>query len=595
MKKILSYLKPYVLRMIFGLMIKIIGTILDLGLPWVLAYMIDEIIPLKNVSLILVWGVIMLFLSVGARATNIIANRMASKVARDSVERIRHDLFDKILSLSSAQLDRFSIPSLVSRMTSDTYNIHQMIGMMQRLGVRAPMILVGGIIITMTLDPVLTLVLVGTLPFIALAIYFISKKGIPLYGIQQISVDHMVRKVRENISGIRIIKAFNKTEYEKKKFDEVNKEVVDNELKAGTVMALINPLMNLFLNGGLTLVVIVGAYRVNSGSTEIGKIVAFLSYFTIILNAMIMVNRIFVILSKASSSAARISEVLLVKEDLQVKNIEKKDSKYHIEFDHVYFKYPSDEIKSNEVLELNSIQKDHEVNNNIEDITEYNIEDLRVHLKQGETLGIIGATGSGKTTIVNLLMRFYDVSKGAIRIHGEDIKSLSKNELRKKFGVVFQNDILFANSIYENISFGRDIELENVERAADYGMAREFIENLEEMYNTKVASKGANFSGGQRQRMLIARALANQPEILILDDSSSALDYKTDAMLRKAIKDNLSGTTLIMVAQRISSIMNLDHILVIEDGKMVGYGTHEELMKQCDTYNEIYQSQMGGE
>lgn len=573
--------------MLLGLMIKILGTLLDLGLPWVLAYMIDDVIPLKNVSLILIWGVIMLLLSIGARTTNIIANRMASKVARDSVEQIRHDLFEKIQFLSSAQLDEFTIPSLVSRMTSDTYNIHQMIGMMQRLGVRAPIILIGGIVITISLDPVLTLILVGTLPFIAMVVYFASKKGIPLYGKQQIAVDHMVKKVRENITGIRVIKALNKSSYEKGKFDEVNQEVVDKELKAGTVMAIINPMMNLLLNGGLTLVIVVGAFRVNSGVTEIGKIVAYLSYFTIILNAMMMVNRIFVVLSKATSSAERISEVLDVDEDLKEVFSKKVSSDYHIEFDKVYFTYSGELEESADLKDSGDLKVK-------EEYAEYNIEDLSFRLKQGETLGIIGSTGCGKTTVVNLLMRFYDTTKGKILIQGEDIKSIPKNILRKKFGVVFQNDILFADTIYENISFGRDIDLEQVKKAVVHGKAEEFIENLEHTYDTRVAAKGANFSGGQKQRILISRALANHPEILILDDSSSALDYKTDAMLRKEIKENLTGTTLIMVAQRISSIMNLDHILVLEEGKTVGYGTHEELMKSCDIYQEIYKSQMGG-
>jgi ATP-binding cassette subfamily B protein len=563
--------------MMIGLIIKIFGTLLDLGLPWVLAYMIDDVIPQKKVSLIVIWGVIMLILSIGARATNILANRMASKVARDSVEEIRHDLFEKILSLSSAQLDKLTIPSLVSRMTTDTYNIHQMIGMMQRLGVRAPIILIGGVMITITLDPILTLVLIGTLPFIVLVVYLVSKKGIPLYGIQQISVDHMVRKVRESISGIRIIKALNKTEYEKTKFDEVNKEVVDNELKAGITMATINPFMSLLLNGGLTFVVVVGAFRVNSGSTEIGKIVAFLSYFTIILNAMIMINRIFVVLSKASSSAARISEVLDQEEDLVIEEIEKKDSEYHIEVDNISFSYNKN------------------VYNEEDKSQEYNIENLSFCLKKGESLGIIGSTGSGKTTIVNLLMRFYDVDRGSIRMNGEDIKSIPKQKLRKKFGVVFQNDILFASTIYENISFGREVSIENVKEAAKYGMAEEFINNLDNTFDTTVATKGANFSGGQKQRLLIARALADRPEILILDDSSSALDYKTDAMLRNGIKNHLSNTTLILIAQRISSIMNMDHILVLEDGEMVGYGKHEELLGVCETYNEIFKSQMGGD
>lgn len=565
MKIIFKYLRPYYLRMAVGLIIKMLGTLMDLGLPWVLAYIIDNIIPYGKVSLILWWGVVMIALSIGARSFNIIANRMAAWVARNTTRTLRHDLFEKILSLSGAQLDYFTIPSLESRMTSDTYNIHNMIGMMQRIGVRAPIILIGGIIITSTLEPVLTLVLVGVLPFLAFVVYIVSKKGIPLYLKLQQSVDKMVRVVRENITGIRVIKALSKTQYEKKRFFNVNTEVMEKELKAGTTMALTNPVMNLLLNIGLTLVVIVGAYRVNMGASQPGKIVAFLSYFAIMLQAVMAITRIFVVYSKASASAARIAEVLNTPEDLKVYEIsEPIRPEYHIAFNHVSFSYAK----------------------------EPNIVDVDFGIKKGGSLGIIGSTGSGKTTLINLLMRFYDVDEGSITIDGRDIKSFDKQELRKKFGVVFQNDVLFADKIYENISIGRELSPKQVSEATIHAQAASFINELDEKLDYKLAIKGSNLSGGQKQRLLIARALAGKPEILILDDSSSALDYRTDSMLRKAIRENYAGTTTIVVAQRISSVMKLDHILVLEDGKMAGYGTHEELLANCSVYQEIYQSQM---
>lgn len=566
MRKVFHYLKPYSVRMAFGLIIKILGTFMDLGLPWVLAYIIDTVIPVQKVSLILWWGVVMIVLSVGARTFNIIANRMAAKVARNATQSLRHDLFEKILSLSGNQMDYFTIPSLESRMTSDTYNIHNMIGMMQRIGVRAPIILIGGIIITSTLEPVLTLVLVGVLPFLAVVVYLVSKKGIPLYIELQKSVDKMVRVVRENITGVRVIKALSKTAYEKKRFSEVNSEVMNKELKAGTTMAVTNPSMNLLLNTGLTLVVVVGAFRVNAGASAPGKIVAFLSYFTIMLQAVMAITRIFVVYSKASASASRIAEVLDIQEDLP--RIEKKDCDdcpgYHISFHHVSFSYAK----------------------------EPNIIDMNFGIKRGGSLGIIGSTGAGKTTLVNLLMRFYDVDEGSITIDGRDIRSFDKQELRRKFGVVFQNDVLFADSIYENVSLGRKLPVERVSEAAEHAQAAPFIAELDQKLNHKLTIKGSNLSGGQKQRLLIARALAGNPEILILDDSSSALDYKTDAMLRKAIREHYQGATMIVIAQRISSVMKLDHILVIEDGAMAGYGTHEELLKTCEVYQEIYQSQM---
>lgn len=589
MHRILQYLKTYIPRMVGGLTIKIIGTLTDLGLPWVLAYMIDEVIPQKSMRLVALWGTIMLLLAVITRTLNIQANRMASSVARDATRTIRHDLYTKIMSLSGRQVDRFTIPSLVSRMTSDTYNIHNTIGMIQRIGVRAPMILMGGIAITFTLDVVLTLVLIATLPFIAALVWFVSRKGIPMYTKVQQSVDQLVRVVRENATGVRVIKALSKGESEKQRFDAINEGTSAKEVKAGATMAIINPTMNLILNIGLTLVIIVGAYRVNAGQMEVGKIVAFLSYFTMILNAMMAINRVFIMLSKATASANRISEILDTPEELlpmseqQIQQLTGSNSSAsqtpYIEFDHVQFSYYK---KSNQ----------------------QNITNLSFCLQKGESLGIIGSTGSGKTTLINLLMRFYDIDSGAIRINGQDIRSMTLQELRASFGVVFQNDILFADSIEENIRFWRDIPDDQIRQAAVDAQAAGFLQEIGSSSHDDApdalargllhqsASKGANLSGGQRQRVLIARALAGKPDILILDDSSSALDYKTDAALRTALRSY--KTTSIMVAQRISSVRSLDHILVMEDGQCVGYGDHATLMQTCQTYQEIYHSQMGG-
>lgn len=581
MKHIFTYIKPYGLRMLSGFIIKVLGTFMDLGLPWVLAYIIDEVIPLKEIKYILLWGVLMLLLSIGARQFNITANRMASRVAGDTVKKLRHDLFRKIEQLSGAQVDYVSIPSLVSRMTSDTYNIHQMVSMMQRLGVRAPIILIGGTILTFTLEPVLTLVLVGILPLLAITVYIVSKKGIPLYSNSQASSDRMIRIVRENVNGIRVIKALSKSEHERERFQEANDEVVANEFKAGATMSVINPVMNLLLNGGLTLVVILGAYRVNSGASEVGKIVAFLSYFTLILNAMLMITRIFVSISKANASANRIFEVLNMEEDLKVceKLAEEKTSDYHVAFHNVTFSYPQ---KMDETSEGDKST---------------NVDNIDFQIKEGESLGIIGSTGSGKTTLINLLLRFYDIDKGEILISGRNIKSLSLRNLRKKFGVVFQNDVIFADTIAGNIDFSRSLAKKRIIEAAKDAQASEFIEQFtteeSDGYDYAAAIKGANLSGGQKQRLFIARALAAKPEILILDDSSSALDYKTDASLRTALRKHYENTTTIMIAQRISSIMHMDHILVMEEGKIIGYGNHRELLSTCPVYNEIYQSQMG--
>ncbi|MEG2935624.1 MAG: ABC transporter ATP-binding protein [Clostridium sp.] len=566
MKQIFSYLKPYKWGMILGLIIKFTGTIVELALPWILSHMIDDVIPLKEVNLVILWGGIMFICSVIAVTFNIIANQMASKVARNSTERIRNDLFAKMITLSDNQVDEFTLPSLISRATSDTYNIHQIIGMMQRLGVRAPIILIGGIIITLTLDPVLTLVMLAVMPIIFAAIMYVSKVGVPMFTIVQKRTDDYIRVLREDVTGIRVIKALSKEKFEKNKFNEKAKAAIDEEKKAGMVMSVLNPIMSLCLNVGTVMVILAGAYRVNSGAIKPGTIIAFLTYVTLILNALLFISRLFTMYSKASSSARRITEVLNAPVELQVEDKPRGDEGFAVQFKDVSFSY----------------------NHN-----EENVKNVDFSIKRGETLGIIGSTGAGKSTLIKLLMRFYDVDSGAIYIDGKDIRSIDTKELREKFGVVFQNDFISTDTIYENIKFGRALEGAEVEAAADYAMAREFIEGKGSGFETKVAVRGADLSGGQKQRMLIARALAAHPEILILDDSSSALDYKTDAALRKNLREHFKETTTIMIAQRISSIMQADHICVLEDGEIVGYGTHEELIESCDIYNEISKSQMG--
>lgn len=540
---------------------------MDLCLPWILAYMIDTIIPSKERPHIYIWGFLMIVCSILALVFNVIANRMASKVARDTTEQIRHDLFTKISYLSNRQTDEFTKPSLISRLTTDTYHLHQMLGRIQRLGVRAPILVIGGILVTLTLDPVLTLVLVSVMPFIVFLTITISKKSIPLYTDLQQAVDQFVRLIREDMAGIRVIKALSKMDYEKKKYDAINQDVVKKERTAGVTMAAVNPCMNLLLNFGLVLVVIVGAYRVNIGASEVGKILAFLTYFTIILNAMMNISKMFIVISKAVASANRIMEVIEAPEDMRIEQRERLFGKSdYLVLDHVTFSYNK---------------------------TEPNLSDICFSLKKGETLGIIGATGSGKSTLAQLIMRFYDPDQGGIYIEGENIQTIPFKELRQKFGVVFQNDTIFEDSILENIRLGRELSFQEVQDAVQYARAKEFVEEEGRGYQNALSIRGANLSGGQKQRIFIARALAARPDILILDDSSSALDYKTDAFLRKELREHFHDTTTILIAQRISSIMQSDHILVLDEGRMIGYGTHQELMETCEIYREIGKSQMG--
>lgn len=550
---------------------------MDLFIPWILAYVIDSVIPVGSLRLIFVWGGVMLVCSILAVSFNIIANRMASRVASDATQIIRHDLFAKTMYLSARQTDAFTKPSLISRLTTDTYNVNQMIGRVQRLGVRAPILLVGGVLFTMSLDPVLSSVLLLVMPVLAVVMVVVSRKGMPLYRKLQSSVDSFVCLVREDIAGIRVIKALSKMDYEKEKFDRINKMVVTCERNAEKTMAVLNPSMNMLLNLGLVGVIIVGAFRVNAGTSEVGKILAFMTYFTIILNAMMSISRMFVIINKAVASAARIDQVLSCEDDLallgdktepEAENTDtvEADAEKEIVFDHVSFSYNKKEP---------------------------NLKDISFTVRKGEMLGIIGSTGSGKTTLASLLMRLMDVDEGRVLIGGRDVRSFEKEELRSRFGVVFQNDTIFEDTIYENVRMGRQLGREEIVQALSYAQAEEFTQEKERSEGGMLDIRGANLSGGQKQRVLIARALAARPEILILDDSSSALDYRTDAMLRRQLKENFSGTTTILIAQRISSVMHADHILVLEDGEMIGYGTHEELLMGCAVYREISRSQTG--
>lgn len=586
MKFIFSYLKKYVNLMAVVMFVKCLGSFGELLLPYVLEHMIDEVVPTQNMKHVVMWGIAMLILAFLVRQFNVNANRLAVKVAKSSIYEIRRDLFWKSINLSGNQMDDFGLPSLTSRMTSDSYNVQNFIQSVQAMGVRAPILLFGGIIITMTMDMGLAMILLIMAPILIVIVCFVSFKGIPLYEKVQESVDDIVRTMRENITGIRVVKSLSKETYEKARFEQVNDAMAANDRKAGIVMAMPGPIMTLFLNVGLTMVVILGAYRVNAGDIKPGVILAFLTYFNMILMGVMGLNRIFMMMSKANASAARIEAVVKAENDLITISEEEAattDRKGYIIFDHVDFSYDVGEDEEENALRFAGLSR------------EKCLYDIDFSIEKGGSLGIIGATGSGKTTIINLLMRFYDTTAGNVFIGGKDVRTFDKDELHRLFGVVFQNDVIFADTLLENISFGRDISMEGIRRAAEDARAKEFIEGYEDRYEHKAVIHGANLSGGQRQRTLIARALAAKPEILILDDASSALDYKTDAALRKAIYMHHKDATTIIVAQRISSIMSLDHIMVLDEGRIIGYGTHEELMKTCQMYQDIYMTQMGDE
>ena len=553
-----------------GLSIKIAGTLVELMLPYILSHILKTVVETQSVPEIIKWGGLMILCAGLACVFNIIANRMAAKVSRNFSEKLRHDLFVQTLRLSAAQTDKFTIPSLESRITTDTYNLHNFVGMMQRMGVRAPILLIGGIAITLLMDVYLALAMIAILPFIFVTVYFISQKGIPLYAKVQASVDQMVRVVREDTQGIRVIKALSKTDYEHRRYDKVNRALSAEEKRVGTIMSSVNPIMTLLMNAGIVIVVALSASRVANHQSDPETVIAFMQYFTQISMAMMSVTRIFTMYTKSAASAKRIEEVIDAPEDIQVKcetEYSSDQTGKHIEFDNVTFSYKGKHP---------------------------DLENISFSLPRGASLGIIGATGSGKSTLIRLLMRFYDVDRGAVRINGRDIRTIEKDELYTMFGISMQHDFLYNDTVKENIDLGRKLPQEDIVAAAKIAQAHDFISSFPEGYDHILSQKATNISGGQKQRLLISRAIAAKPEILILDDSSSALDYKTDANLRRALKENLAGTTVITVAQRVSSVKDCDLILVLEEGKIIGAGKHELLMETCPEYREISESQMGG-
>ncbi|MBR2309964.1 MAG: ABC transporter ATP-binding protein [Oscillospiraceae bacterium] len=565
MKGLMKYVKPHLWYMALTIAIKFVGTYAELWIPSIMETMLDDIAPTRDVPKIYLFGGLMLLCAAACLVLNITANRMTAFSSGRITKSIRHDLFKKLQSLSARQMDELTIASAESRLTSDTYNVNNMLTRVQRMGIRAPILLIGGIIMMVQMDWVLALVLILLLPIISIIIYTVSRKGLPLYTKQQSTLDDVVLVTQENITGIRVIKALSKTEHEKKRFEKVNTELSEVSQKAGRVTAINGPATTAVMRVGLTLVVLVGALRVNSGAIEAGVIIAALQYFTMIINAATGITRIFIMWTRGEASAKRVSSVLELPEDMALEEgREPEENAPHIEFRDVTFSYTG-------------VGK--------------NLDKLNFKLEAGQTLGILGGTGSGKTTILNLLMRLYDVDEGQILIGGKDIKTISEPELRKKFGIVFQNDFVTEGTIAHNIRFFRDISDEDVQKAADCAQAS-FIAEKEGGMEAEVVIRGNNLSGGQKQRLLIARALAADPEILVLDDASSALDYQTDANLRRALRENYRNTTTVLVTQRVSSLRHADLILVLSDGEVIGAGDHRHLMENCEEYRHIANTQM---
>lgn len=578
MKLIFRYMGRYRAAVLLAMGIKLAGTMTELLLPYILEYMIDDVVPAGSLPRVVLWGLLMFAAAVVCRQLNVLANRRTVDNAHRISYDVRQDLFVKTANLPGSAFDELGLPSLISRMTSDSYNVQSAVQQLQAMCVRAPMLLLGGMVMTLAMDLPLAMILVVMLPVLLAVVFFVCAKGIPMYNTVQKRLDSVVRIMRENITGIRVVKALSKADYEKRRFAVANREMTNCDIKASTVMAIPGPLMQLCLNVGLTLVVVAGAWRVNEGLTRPGVILAFLTYFNMITMGVMGLSRIFMTLSKASASAGRIAEVLAAPDEQRVlrpgEALQPSGAGF-LRFENVDFSYG----KTGAGFAGGEREKA--------------LDHISFSLNRGESLGIIGPTGCGKTTIINLLMRFYDADAGGVFVDGRDVRSYDKDELHRKFGVAFQNDMVFQDTLGENIRFGRDLDEAALRRAAKDAMAAEYIDSLEDGLDHPAAIKGANLSGGQKQRLLVARALAGNPEILVLDDSSSALDYRTDAAMRRAIARSHGDSTVILIAQRVSSVMGMDHILVMDNGRCIGYGSHGELLENCPPYREIYETQMG--
>ena len=567
MKTVLGYLRPYAGRAACGVLIKFSAAVLELILPLLLANVIDVLVPARDLPAIWRTGGLMLVLAFGAAAGNILANRMAARVSMEMTRDLRRDLYHQIQHLPCARADRYSASSLVSRLTNDTYNIHQMFDKIQRGGVRAPMLVLGGLTLTFLLEPVLALVqfCVSLLTF--LTIFLVTRRGVPFYGEAQSAVDTVVRILRENAAGVRVIKALASQRREQDRFEQANRRDRAAEERAGRVMALTNPITDLLLNLGLTLVVLVGAVQVNAGAMPAGQIVAFLTYFALIQSATLGIAKVFVRISKGVASARRIRQVL---EEPPTQSLSGAD------------------VRRPELLGMEGATFSYHG-------VEPDLADVSFTLQKGQTLGILGPTGSGKTTLVSLLLRLYDADSGVVWVGGQDVRYQTPRAVQDRFGVAFQSQSLIAGTIYENIAFLRDLPRQDVEAAVDTAQAREFVSRLPQGLDTPLELRGANLSGGQRQRLLIARALAGRPEILVLDNADSALDYQTAARLWAALRRDFPRTTLVIISERVASVRDADCILVLEHGRILASGRHQDLLVSAPRYRKMAELQMGGE
>ncbi len=563
---------PYRFKMLGVIIVKILGTGADLALPFILAYIIDNCVGNDNPQLLYKMGVLMFFVALSGFLTNGFSNFYAAKISSIYAKHLRNGLFQKIQAFSFAELDRIGTPSLITRITNDVNNVSHIALMGMRIIIRAPILFFGGMVMAFFLDAGISLILVCSAPMLFFIIIFGMKKTIPLYEKLQKAMDSMTLVMRESLTGFKFIKALSTAGKEQKKYADKSQDVMELEVKAGWYVSIVNPLMTLVMNLGLGAAVWFGGVKVNVGDMTSGEIIAYVNYFLMILNALLVINRIFIGFTRSKVSAGRIDEIMNIEpiiKDLTSQPVaeRKGEGVPLLEFRDVSFKY-----SAKGKLALKNIS---------------------FTINRGERLAIIGATGSGKTTIASLIFRFYETTSGKILIDGVDIKDYPISQLRNKLSIALQQAVLFSQTIEENIRWGKaGASEEEVTEAAKIAQAYEFVTTEKEGFSTLLTQGGLNLSGGQRQRLSIARAVVKKPELIIFDDSSSALDYYTDLSLRKALNQSLKDSAIIIIAQRISSVMGCDKIIVMENGEATGMGNHEELLISCPTYNQIYKSQM---
>lgn len=571
MIKLLKHLSVYKWIILAVLGLVFVQSMAELFLPTLMADIVDKGVVLGDTPYIWKIGGLMLVVSAVGAIASVIASYYSSNAAIGLGRDIRRKVFNHVEKFSLQEFDEVGTASLITRTTNDITQIQQVVIMMLRMVVSAPIMLVGGIIMAVSKDAELSIIIVITMPVLIGSILFIFKKGMPLFQTVQKRLDRLNLVLRENLTGIRVIRAFNREPQEKVRLKKANKELTDVSIKVNKVMAFMMPVMMLVMNLTVVAIIWFGGIRIDNGAMQIGDLMAFIQYVMQIMFALVMASMMFVMIPRAAVSAKRINEVLDMKPAFLDEGKLKADREQGtLEFEHVTFSYPGAEEPA--------------------------LTDISFTAKRGEVTAIIGGTGSGKSTLVHLIPRFYEVTSGSIRVNGVDIREAPQSEVRSKIGFVPQKAMLFTGTIAENIRFGNsNASQDEIEQATRIAQAEEFIQQMTDGYESEIEQGGSNLSGGQKQRLSIARALVRKPDLYIFDDSFSALDFKTDAKLRQALKDETKDATMLLVAQRISTVVDADRIIVLENGRIAGIGTHQELLETNDVYREIALSQLSEE